>query len=284
MKALLILIANLLKALESERKQAQSYQSINGSLQREIETLKMNGGDDDWKDRYETLEQEFHEHRQVTEEVRHEAMQSLQQMRSLSQKVQHKNQHEETLTKQVSDLQASVEDWKERHARTRAQLRTMRASSMGLFIQQPTATQFAQQGGLLDAKGLIRDTSVTRFQIAIDDLMQISRGNDPTQVLPFMGTIVSSVRTVTADIDMTNFKGSSDTIKRCEKLKARTSSTTNHLITTAKHYSVSNGLAPVSLLDAAASHLTTAIIELIKTVKIRPTPEGELENGQDGFF
>ena len=36
------------------------------------------------------------------------------------------------------------------------------------------------------------------------------------------------------------------------------------------------------MLDAAASHLTAAVVELIRTVKIRPTPAGELEDDDDG--
>ena len=46
-------------------------------------------------------------------------------------------------------------------------------------------------------------------------------------------------------------------------------------------WQASNGIAPVSLVDAAASHLTGAVVELIKVVKIRPTPAGELEVADD---
>ena len=225
------------------------------------------------------MEQEYHEHRQVTEEVRHEATQSLQEMRSLSRKVQQRTQSEELLTKQVAELGASVEDWKSRHAKARAQLRTLRASSMGLYIQQPTAAQFAQQAGFLDSKGLIRDVSITEFQIAVEELLQLSRSNEPAQVLPYMRNMVSSVRAITADIDLSGMKLPEDVMRRRAKGKARVSAATNNLITTAKNHAVSNGLAPVSLMDAAASHLTAAVVDLVKEVKVRPTPVGELDDG-----
>jgi len=56
------------------------------------------------------------------------------------------------------------------------------------------------------------------------------------------------------------------------------------LITASKNFVSANGLSPVSLLDAAASHLTAAVVELVRTVKIRPTPAGELEDDDDGIL
>jgi hypothetical protein len=53
------------------------------------------------------------------------------------------------------------------------------------------------------------------------------------------------------------------------------------MITAAKNFVRSNGLSPVSLLDAAASHLSTAVIELVRLVKIRPTPEDELNENEE---
>jgi len=49
------------------------------------------------------------------------------------------------------------------------------------------------------------------------------------------------------------------------------SSTANNLTTAAKNYVTAKGLSPVSLLDAAASHLTATVIEIIKIVLIRTT-------------
>jgi len=40
-------------------------------------------------------------------------------------------------------------------------------------------------------------------------------------------------------------------------------------------------VSPVSLLDAAASHLTAAVVDLLHATKIRPTPEGELGDDAD---
>lgn len=206
-------------------------------------------------------------------------------MRSLAQRVNQRSGGEEQLVNQVTDLEATIETWKNRHAKTRAHLRSLRATSMGFYIQQPNAPQFAKEGGFIDAKGLVRDTSVTHFQLAIDELLQLSHGDEPNQVLPYMRNIVSCVRAVTGDINQSatnNLRIPKDVGERRKKLEARVAATSNNLITTAKNHATAGGLAPVALMDAAASHLTMAIVELVKVVKVRPTPEGELMD-QDDF-
>ena len=65
------------------------------------------------------------------------------------------------------------------------------------------------------------------------------------------------------------------------RLKHRVSNTCNNLFIASKNFVDAKGLSPVSLLDAAASHITTAVVELVKTVKIRPTPTGEYEDDDE---
>ena len=62
------------------------------------------------------------------------------------------------------------------------------------------------------------------------------------------------------------------------KATRKLSATANNLITASKNFANSSGLSPVSLLDAAASHLSTAVIEIVHLVKIRASPADELED------
>ncbi|KAB8343095.1 hypothetical protein FH972_022689 [Carpinus fangiana] len=285
------------EALESERSRSsnlssdleqklKSAESLNSSLHGEIEKLRQSlsttstdGGE--WKGRYEALEQDFHEQQQTTNEVRQEAMESLQEMRSLSQRAAEADANEERLTRQIDDLQRAADSWKTRYTKTKTQLRTMKATSMALYIQQPTATQYAGDGNFLDNHGLIKDISVTRFQTCIDELLQISREQEASAVIKHMRDVIESVRRVTEGIDSAPASGGEAEKAKRTKAKAKVSAATNNLITTAKTFSGSHGLAPVSLVDAAASHLTAAVVDLIKVVKIRPTPEHELDDGDD---
>jgi hypothetical protein len=60
-------------------------------------------------------------------------------------------------------------------------------------------------------------------------------------------------------------------------VKSKLSSSANNFITATKSHVAAAGLAPVSLVDAAASHLTAAIVEIIQLAKIRPSTQEELE-------
>jgi hypothetical protein len=92
-----------------------------------------------------------------------------------------------------------------------------------------------------------------------------------------MKSVVVSVRRITRDVDESTTSDATF-FQLKPKLKAKVSSAANHLITVSKNYVTGAGLAPVSLLDAAASHLTAAVVELLRSAKIRPTPAEELED------
>jgi hypothetical protein len=54
--------------------------------------------------------------------------------------------------------------------------------------------------------------------------------------------------------------------------------TANSLITATKQHASANGLSPVALLDAAASNLTAAVVELVKAVGVHPSSASELQD------
>ena len=249
---------------------------------------KQGGADGEWKTRCESLERgnqalktELREQQQVTNEVRQEASAFLKEMKAISDRSSQSWEREEQLVHQVHRLEEEVKDWKSRYARTKTQLRTLRASSMGVSIEQPDAGHYAKDGSLTSPDGLVKDVHVTKFQIAIDELLRTARVNEPASVLDYMKAVVISVRHVTQDMgEVTSSEDGS--MQRRQALKTRVSATANNLITASKNFAASNGLSPVSLLDAAASHLTSAVVELIRLVKIRPTPADELAEDDDG--
>jgi len=64
-------------------------------------------------------------------------------------------------------------------------------------------------------------------------------------------------------------------------LKARVSRNANGLITATRNYVSSNGLSPVSLVDAAAANLTAAVVDYLKTVGIKASPAEHLQQDRD---
>ena len=276
---------NLSESLQSELERLRaSHDDAQKELQNQIEELRVSGsrgvsqGDIELEN--EELRSELREQRQVTDEVRREAQEFLREMRILSEQTSTSFDREEQYTKAINKLEEEVRDWRNRYARTKTQLRSLRAGSMGLTIL-PEAAKYTKDSGFTRENGLVKDVHVTKFQISIDELLQMARADDPGRVIEFMKAVVVSVRRITQDIDEAP-QTNGDSAAQLGKLKSRVSGTANNLITASKNFSIANGLSPVSLLDAAASHLTAAVVELVRTVKIRPTPAGELEDDDDG--
>ncbi|KAA8913386.1 hypothetical protein FN846DRAFT_130288 [Sphaerosporella brunnea] len=284
---------NLNNNLRSELDKVQAESAKNESLQQqlkrqeeqlraqqdEIEQLRRGGGgggSEEYQEllrQHEDLKQELKEQEEVTEEVRREAMEFLNQMKVISERADHSFEREEKLNNQIQKLQSEVQEWKSRYAKAKTTIRSIRSSSLGL--QVPTSGGlFGKEGNLVDARGLIKAVHLTKFQIAIDELLKVARSINFGQSLEQVKSVVIATRALTQDISGEQ----NDAITR---LKARISATANNLTTAAKNHATGAGLSPVSLLDAAASHLTASVIELVKLVRIRPTQEGESDEDED---
>lgn len=248
----------------------------------------------DWQRRCEELQQDLKEQQQVTEEVRRDAAVFLQEMRELSSKSDAAVEKEERMAGQLAALEAELKDWKSRYAVQKTQLRNLKASSIGLSsLALSDMIPYTRDPALSSPDGLVKDVHVTKFQLSIDELLQTARRSNSEQTLEHMRNVVKCVRAITGDIDSTSLSqmqspnsSISGSIpispeKQQAKLKSRVSATANNLITATKNHTSSGGLLPVSLLDAAASHLSTAIVELVKFVKVRPTTSAELEQEEE---
>lgn len=250
--------------IEEYRRSRGNMRSNDGDLQRENEDLRVS----------------LREQQQVTEEVRREAQEFLREMKMLSQQTGSTWDKQSEMEKIIEQLETEVRDWRNRYARTKTQLRNMRASSLGLSIEQD-AGKYVREQGFTREDGLVKDVHVTKFQISIDELLRRARVDSPEQVIDSMKAVVVSVRRITKDID-DSAPNDEDLAQQQARLKSRVSSTANSLITASKNFAAAAGISPVSLLDAAASHLVAAVVELLRTVKIRATPAGELEDDDDG--
>ncbi|KAI1081854.1 hypothetical protein F5B20DRAFT_35865 [Whalleya microplaca] len=253
-------------------------------LREEIEDAQQNsrgmGGDSDVARENQELRMTLEDQQRVTDDARQEAREFLREMKALSEQHGASWERQAELEKTVEQLEQEVRDWRNRYARTKTQLRNMRASSMGLTIEQDAA-KYVREKGFTEENGLVKDVHVTKFQIAIDELLRTARTENPDKVIDSMKAVVVSVRRITKDMDDSQ-PNDQAIIQQQQKLKSRVSATANNLITASKNFASAAGISPVSLLDAAASHLVAALVELLRTVKIRATPAGELEDDDDG--
>ena len=261
------------------------------TLHSQIDTLsKKNTGGDEWKSRYDDLQQDHRElkrvlqdQQSVTEEVRQEASAFFKEMKAISEHSNQKFEQQQEQVEHIHSLENEITEWKSRYALLKAQLRTMRAGSVGLSSDLPNASRLTRNGGFTQSDGLIKDIHVTRFQIAIDEVLQLARGDEPRNVLGGMKMVVVALRHILRDVNDAFSKTSSnqDQLQQQVKLRTKVSATGNNFITASKNFALSNGISPVSLLDAAASHLTSAVVETIRVVKVRPTYGDDSDNDDD---
>lgn len=281
---------NLNNNLQAElNKVRNNHINAERELRSQLDTLttQTSVGKSEWKARYDNLDKVHQELRssllrqdKITTEVKQEAASFLNQMRALSERSNESQEREESLVRQVHKLENEVRDWKSRYARKRTQARTLRASATTMSLQQADAGQLAKEGDFTAQNGLVKDIHVTGFQIAIDELLQSARGDEPSTVLTRVKRVAIAVRDITTDLGDTQ-SSQDEAMQQRHKLRAKVCATANNLVTASKNFAMSKGLSPVSLLDAAASHLTSSIIELIRLVKIRRTPEQELEEEEE---
>lgn len=237
-------------------------------------------GDEELERENQDLRNQLKEQRDITAQVRREAQDFLREMKLLSQQSGSSFAKQGELEQTIESLEQEVRDWRNRYAKAKTQLRGMRSGSMSLSADQDAA-RYVRDKGFTDDSGLVKDVHVTKFQVAIDELLRRARQDQADTVIDAMKSVVMSVRRITKDLEASPAKDEQAKQQR-KQLKSRVSSTANSLITATKTFASSAGIAPTSILDAASSHLVAAMVDLLRVVKIRVTPDGELEEDDDG--
>lgn len=139
------------------------------------------------------------------------------------------------------------------------------------------------------------DVHITAFVSSTDGLLSAARSNAPSKVLSPMKAIVNAVSAILDDVRIyerqRELRGSeADSLR---SMKERTEATLSNLVAAAKTHATSMGMSPVSLLDAASSHLSAAVTDLGRTIFIRKANKveqdhfmaasGSLSPGLNGF-
>lgn len=221
------------------------------------------------QDQDDKLRQELKQQQIVTEQVKQEASAFLEEMRTLAESESGWNS--ENKSKEIESLKKEVQEWKSRYSKAKAHVRNLRASS---YAASPTAFPHQQvnniDSSLISPTGKILDVSVTKFQLSMDDFLVKARTTSPKHLMDHLHNVVSATRVITKDV----IENQDNSYKDDSQLKQGINLVTNtasHLITTTRNHSTSNGLSPMFLVDAAASDLASAVIELIRLAKIKPT-------------
>jgi len=198
--------------------------------------------------------------------VRREATDLLEEMKALTSQHEHFFENQTVSSREVTRLQAEIRDWKSRYAQLKVHLRSNTSSISSSSNLTPRIDSKSRVIATED--GIIEDGTISRFQNSIDDLLAAARKDD-NEVLEIMTEVVKATRGITDDLKRHGSRNTEDD-PRIRKLTARLSATANNLITATKNHVAGHGVSPVSLVDAAASHLTSTVVDLVKMVKVRP--------------
>jgi hypothetical protein len=275
----------------SSGRSVQELEEHNRDLQTQLQAEKSGGAAKaGYGERMELLEDELAKQETMMNEVRSEATNYLKEMRELSRQHDKAIEQEERLVTRVKQLEKDNSEWRQRYAKVKAQNKSLRASTMGLGLStEMDHNSLLRQEGIISEGGLIRDTDVTRYQLAVESLLHVARGSSTSEMLASVKNVVVSVSSLTATVGTDGYPtpspsplgpndGSQLPAPSVAKIKARVTGTANSLITATKQHAAAHGLSPVVLLDAAASNLTAAVVQLIKAVRIRPSSNSELHD------
>ncbi|GAA5859755.1 hypothetical protein JCM1840_006439 [Sporobolomyces johnsonii] len=210
----------------------------------------------------------------LANELRGEVSSLVDELRMVNERSDELQAELERERAEKEEQKREAREWKERWQAAKTELRNIKATSQ-LFTSSISVDNDYMPAS---PDGLINDSSVAAFQTSIDDLLQAARSKEPSSVLPAARAVVSACAKIDSDVQSISPArlaslplADQDTVNA---LKAKINATLSNLMTASKNHAMSFGVSPVSLLDAAASHLAATIVELVRILKIRRTSSG----------
>ncbi|GAA5850267.1 hypothetical protein JCM8547_001069 [Rhodosporidiobolus lusitaniae] len=220
------------------------------------------------------LRTRLHESEELANELRGEVSALVDEVRQANERCEELQMEVERERESKEKAEKEAGEWKSRWQQAKLELRNIKATSQ-LF-----SSSISVDADYMPASsdGLIKDTSVADFQTSIDDLLQAARSKEPSSVLPAARAVVAACEKLDNDIQaISPSRFASLTVSDQDlvnSLKVKVNATLSNLMTASKNHAMSFGVSPVSLLDAAASHLAATIVELVRILKIRRSAGG----------
>lgn len=199
----------------------------------------------------------------------------------------------------IRDLNNQLKEYKRKYEQAKTELRSVKGKNISLntFSHVELFPLFLVTSQLflppkfdrtedqlpVSPDGGVLDIHITAFQSAIDDLLTAGRSNTLARVFTHMKSVVIAVTNIIEDVKIFERRPQRDRsdvdTDVLRSLQERAEATLSNLVAAAKTHATSSGMSPVSLLDAAASHVSLTITEIGRTVCIRKATKAE----QDQF-
>ncbi|KAK0567665.1 component of the polarisome [Tilletia horrida] len=270
----------------------------------------------------ETLQKECAKQEAMVNELKGEVSSLLDELRALSERNDEMIAEKDNDHIMIRELNSQLSNFKRKYESARSELRAFKATSQ-LFVQpvkivddddenvdtkssagselKRSESSVSRSMGtgpswtsMLSDRGAIADVHMRAFQASIDELLASARSRVAGNVLMSMKTVVLAATLITDDVAKHENGGgsslSSEDREGLQMLKTKSSAALSNLMTACRNYASSQGLSPVSLLDAAASHVSASVIDIVKLVRLRkasPKEQQELDatfgTGSDGL-
>ncbi|EJD07954.1 uncharacterized protein FOMMEDRAFT_138038 [Fomitiporia mediterranea MF3/22] len=276
-------IRELKRELDEERQDRTEERETASNLhkrgQEEIQNLRM---------RCETLEAERVDmgsgvDAEMVEQLRSDLEGLVSELAELSHRNDELMIAKESDLSVIHNLDVQLKDYKRKYETAKTELRSFKATSQ-MFLKatkpEPDQLPMSPDGGILDIH-------LTAFVTATDNLLSAGRSNAPSRVLTPMKAVINSVSAILDDVRACERRqemgGDVDGVEQLRSLRERTEATLSNLVAASKTHATSMGMSPVSLLDAASSHLSASVTELGKTLSIRKATKAEQEQFETQF-
>lgn len=288
-------VRHLEEELESFRKRADEHGSAMKALQRELddvrdlrvrekerEARRAQADEEELqilRDRCERLEEERSsgfgiDNSEIIEQLRADMEGLMSELGDLSRRNDELMTAKDSDLTVIRDLDSQLKEYKRKYEQAKTELRSVKATSQ-LFLQAPKMEDqlpMGPDGGLIDIH-------VTAFVSAIDSLLTAGRSSAPTRVLVPMKAVVTSTTAIIDDVrayEQHPSRADVD-VDILHTLRERAEATLTNLVAASKTHATASGMSPVSLLDAAASHVSVTLTEIAKMIYIRKASRAEQE-------
>ncbi|KAH9485141.1 hypothetical protein JR316_0002048 [Psilocybe cubensis] len=289
-------VSQLEEELVGFRQRAEEQSTAMRLMQKELEELKeirqreARQAQEDreelviFRDRCNKLEEEReHRHGSVdsegVEQLRSDMEGLLEEINELARRNDELMTAKESDNVLIRDLDNQLKEYKRKYEQAKTELRGIKATSQ-LFLQAPRFDKGEDQLPMASDGG-VQDIHVTAFLSAIDSLLTAGRSNAPTRVLTPMKAVVNAVTNIIEDVKTFERRSAKDRgdveLDTLQSLRDRAEATLSNLVAATKTHASSSGMSPVSLLDAAASHVSVTITEIGRTISIRKATKAEQE-------
>ncbi|KAJ1800580.1 component of the polarisome [Coemansia sp. RSA 2399] len=247
-------------------------------------------------DQMETLERLNNVLTQKNERLENELRILREQLMTAKADIPALRQENDRLKQDRAQFIERERDLKSKLDEARSKLRKLKTTSV--FAMDHGDADLVPPPVFVNSGGVIRPSSVRVFQEAVEDLLSAVRSEDMENDLPAAQSAVEfSCGEVKADIHAYEVANADDpdmwplaanTRDRIADVVESLDGNLHGLIAAVDKHMNSMGVLPVSLLEAAASHLATSVVEIVKLLKVcfdesKAAPRLEAEPGRQSL-